>query len=64
MAKEHKRGIHGNEGGFHAGMERHNPPESDPSRAPIGTKHPTVDEGANRSEVGQVNPPTLGPRTA
>jgi len=58
------RGTHGHEGGFHAGMERKNPPVPDPSRAEIGRKHPTVNEGAVRREVGESKPVTLGPRTA
>ena len=62
MAKEH--GTHGHEGGFHAGMEKKNPNVPDPSREPIGGKHPSVDEGAVRTEVGSVKPSTLGPRTA
>lgn len=59
-----KRGVHSNKGGFHAGMTRTNPPETDSSRSPIGTKYPTVEKGAVRTEVGQVVPSTLGPRTA
>ena len=45
------------------GLSRSNPPESDASRKPIGSKYPSVNTGAVRKDVGE-NPPTLGPRTA
>ena len=54
----------GNKGsGLHSGLKTHSPPVDDKSRAPIGSKHPTTDSGANRSEPSKQSP-TLGPRTA
>ena len=58
-------------GGLHEGLKTREPkgapgsPAGDPSLKPIGKAHSTsVDSGACRSEVGQVKPATLGPRTA
>jgi hypothetical protein len=53
----------GRMGYMHEGLKKHEPPANDASRAPIGSKHPSVDKDANRSGTAET-PPTLGPRTA
>lgn len=63
MAKD-KADYKGGQGSMHEGLKTNSPPVYDESRKPIGSKHPTVDEGANRSEVGEVSPASIGPRTA
>ena len=54
----------GKSGGLLGGLKTRSPPVNDASRRPIGEKYSSTDTGANRSEVGQVKPATLGPRTA
>lgn len=62
MAKKEKKG--GGQSSMTEGLSTKNPPVNDSSRKPIGSMgHPTVDEGAVRSEVGEAAP-TIGPRTA
>jgi hypothetical protein len=61
MAKEKKSG---GQSSLTEGLTDKSPPVNDSSRKPIGSmSHPTVDEGAVRSEVGEAAPP-IGPRTA
>jgi hypothetical protein len=59
-----KANYKGGQGYMHEGLKTNSPPVYDESRKPIGSKHPTVGEGAVRSSVGEVSPPTIGPRTA
>ena len=59
-----KANYKGGQGSLHEGLKTHSPPVYDSSRAPIGSKHPDVNEGAVRKDVGEVKPSTIGPRTA
>ena len=63
MAKD-KANYKEGQGYMHEGLKTKSPPVYDESRKPIGETHPSVDEGAVRSGVGEVSPPTIGPRTA
>ena len=62
MAKD-KANYSGGQGSMHEGLKTHSPPVYDSSRKPIGSKHPTVNEGAVRDGVA-ATPSTIGPRTA
>jgi hypothetical protein len=67
MAHDMKDGSErkgGKQGYMHEGLKTHSPPVYDESRKPIGSMHPDVDSEATRSEVGEVTPATVGPRTA
>lgn len=59
-----KKGGSDKQGYLHEGLKTNSPPVYDSSRKPIGSMHPTVDEGATRSGPGEVTPSTIGPRTA
>jgi len=53
----------GKRGNLLEGMKTKSPSVNDKSRVPIGSKYPSVDTGANRSEPSKQSP-TIGPRTA
>ncbi len=59
-----KANYSGGQSSLHEGLKTRSPPVNDSSRKPIGSMHPSVDEGAVRKEVGEVKPSTIGPRTA